>query len=170
MIRRAFVPSSPAPLEERIALGHAGFASAPATPPALTRSHGLNLYGFVLGREKTVVSVHRSQSAGGTISPLGTISLAGVLVIKNTGTANRPVHGTVKISNAHGSVVVSLTGTVTIYNGPFPFASGNLKYQIVSGTKAYQGATGTGAVLYGPGPVFRPGRFLLDFGNFPPPP
>jgi hypothetical protein len=59
---------------------------------------------------------------------------------------------------------------VTVYNGSFSFAFGNLSYKIVSGTKADHGATGTGPVLYGPGPDFQPGRFLLDFGNYPPPP
>jgi hypothetical protein len=74
------------------------------------------------------------------------------------------------ISNAQGTLEVCLSGTVTVYKGPFTWASGSLTYKIDSGTKADQGATGTGPVSYGPGPVFIPGRFLLDFGNFPPPP
>jgi hypothetical protein len=96
--------------------------------------------------------------------------LTGFLVIPNTGAANRPVHGMVTISNAQGTVTVSLRGTVTVFKGPFSFASGLLSYTIVSGTKVDHGATGTGPVSYGPGPVFQPGRFLLDFGNYPPPP
>ena len=156
MKRRAFIPSSLAPLEERVALSHAGFASDLATPPALTQSHRLNLYGFVLGRDKTVGTMHKLQATGRTISPLGSVSLAGFLVIPKTGRANRSVHGTVTISNAHGSLVISLTGTVTVFHGAFSFASGNLRYKIVSGTKAFHRTTGSGPVLYGPGPVFAP--------------
>jgi len=168
--RRAFIPSPLAPLEERVALSHAALAPALAHQPVLIRSQSLKLYGLVLGSDKTVGTVHQLNSTGGTISPLDTVALAGFLVIpKNVG-ANRPVHGSVTISNAHGSVAVSLTGTVTVYNGRFRFASGNLTYKIVSGTKAYQAAKGTGSVLYGPGPVLAPGRFLLDFGNYPLPP
>jgi len=170
MRRPAFIPSSPAPLEERITPSHWGLASAGATPPALTRSHSLNLYGLLLGSDTTVGTVHRLRATTGTISPLGNVSLTGFLVIPNTGAANRPVHGEVTISNAQGTVTVSLRGTVTVYKASFSFASGNLSYRIVSGTKADYGATGTGPVLYGPGPVFQPGRFLLDFGNYPLPP
>ena len=170
MRRSAFIPSSPAPLEERITPSHWGLASAGAAPPALTQSHNLNLYGFVLGSDTTVGTVHRLRATGGTISPLGTVSLNGSLVIPKGHTANRPVHGTVTLSNAQGTVTVSLKGTVTVYKSSFSFASGTLTYEIVSGTKADSGATGTGPVLYGPGPVFGPRKFLLDFGNYPPPP
>jgi len=170
MRRSAFIPSSPAPLEERITPSNWGPASAAATPPALAQSHSLNLYGFVLGSDTTVGTVHRLQATGGTISPLGTVSLTGFLVIPNTGAANEPVHGKVTISNAQGTVTVFLKGTVTVHKASFTFASGNLTYKILSGTKIDHGATGSGPVLYGPGPVFQPGRFLLDFGNYPPPP
>ncbi|MFI5457297.1 MAG: hypothetical protein ACHRXM_17765 [Isosphaerales bacterium] len=170
MRRYAFIPSSVAPLEERITPSHSGLASAAATPLASTQSHSVNLYGFVLGRDTTVGTVHRLRATGGTISPLGTVSLTGFLVIPNTGAANRPVHGKVTISNAQGTVTVSLRGTVTVYKASFSFASGNLRYKIVAGTKADYGATGAGPVLYGPGPVFQPGRFLLDFGHYPLPP
>jgi hypothetical protein len=172
MKRRAFIPSSFVLLEQRIALSQAEFASAPALPaPALMESQSLNLYGLALGHDKTVGAVHRLKSTvSTTVSPLGTISLTGTLVIPHKRGANRVVHGTVSISNAQGSVVVSLAGTVRVYKGLVPFASGNLSYKIVSGTGAYQGATGSGPVLYGPGPVLGRGRFLLDFGNYPPPP
>ena len=168
MKRYAFIPSPPVPLEERITPSPSGLASVGANPPALTQSHSLNLYGFVLGRDSTVGIVHWLHATGGTISPLGTVSLTGFLVIPNTGAAKRPVHGMVTISNPQGTVRVSLRGTVTVYKGSFSFASGNLSYKIVSGTKGDHTATGTGPVLYGPGPVFQPGRFLLDFGNYPP--
>jgi len=170
MKRYAFIPASPSPLEERITPSPAGLASAAAIAPALTQSHSLKLYGFVLGSDTTVGTVHRLQANGGTIAPLGRISLTGFLVIPTKGAATRAVHGIVTISNARGTVTVSLTGTVTVYKGSFPFASGTLSYKIVAGTKADRGATGTGPVLYGPGPVLLPGRFLLDFGNYPPPP
>jgi len=138
--------------------------------PALTRAHSLDLYGLALGSDTTDGTVHRLQATGGTISPLGRVSLTGFLVIPNGRAATRAVRGMVTISNAQGTLKVSLTGTVTVYKGPFPFASGNLSYKIVSGTKADRGARGAGPVLYGLGPVFQPGRFLLDFGNYPPPP
>jgi hypothetical protein len=43
-------------------------------------------------------------------------------------------------------------------------------YDILSGTKGDHGATGTGPVSYGPGPVFQPGRFLFDFDHYSLPP
>jgi len=170
MRRNSFIPSAPAPLEERITPSHSGLARAAAAAPALTQSQSLNLYGLLLGRDTTIGIAHWLQATGGTISPLGTVSATGVLEIPSTGNANRPVHGKVTISNAQGSVTVALRGTVTVYKGSFSFASGNLSYKIVSGTKAYDGATGAGPVVYGPGPVFEPGRFMLDFGGYPPPP
>jgi hypothetical protein len=170
MKRRAFIPSSPTPLEERITPSHSGLAGGVATPHALTQSQKLVLSGFVLGRDTAIGSVHLLQASGGTISPLGTVSLNGYLVIPTTGPANRPASGLVTLSNAKGTVTVALKGTVTVTKASFTFASGTLTYTIVSGTKADRGATGTGPVLYGPGPVFLPGRFLLDFGNYPPPP
>jgi hypothetical protein len=133
-------------------------------------SQSLNLSGLVLGTDTTIGPVHRLQSTSGTISPLGTVHLTGFLVIPKTGAAKRMAFGIVKISNAQGSLIVSLKGTVTVFNGPVTFASGKLSYRILSGTGADHGATGTGPVLYGPGPAVVPGRFLLDFGNFPPPP
>ena len=170
MKRCAFVPSPPIPLESRITPSQTGMASAVANAPALTQSQTLKLYGFVLGSDTTVGKVHWLKETGGTISPLGTVSLTGFLVIPTTGGMHRQAHGTVTLSNAQGTVTVSLTGTVTIVKGAFTFASGTLSYKIVGGTKAYHGATGTGPALFGPGPVFEPGRFLLDFGNYPPPP
>jgi len=172
MNRRAFIPSPLAALEDRIALSQFGFADAPAPapPPALVASQTMNLYGFALGHDKTVGTVHHFSSTDNSISPLGTISLTGSLVIPRKPRVNRLVHGAVTISNAQGSLVVSLTGKVTVYKGHIPFATGNLTYKIVSGTGADQGATGTGSVLYGPGPALSRSRFLLDFGNFPPPP
>jgi hypothetical protein len=172
MKRFAFIPSSPAPLEERITLSHSGLTSAAASPAALAppNSLNLNLYGFVLGSDTTVGPVHRLQATGGTISPLGSVSLTGFLVIPIKGAAKRAAHGIVTVANDQGTVKVSLRGMVTVHEGSFSFASGDLSYRILSGTEAYHGATGSGPVLYGPGPVLQPGRFLLDFGNAPPPP
>jgi hypothetical protein len=165
-----FIPSPPTPLEERITPSHSGLTGAHPSPSAFTQSHNLNLYGLALGHDTTVGTQHRLQATDATISPLGHVSLTGLLVIPDKGGVNRPVHGTVTISNAQGSVTVDLSGSVTVSQGPFVFASGKLTYKIVSGTKADRGAVGSGPVLYGVGPVFQPGRFLLDFGNFPPPP
>jgi hypothetical protein len=151
-------------------LSDLGSIRAAAITDALTKSRKLDLQGFVLGREKTVGVIHWLQAASGAISPLGNATVAGFLVIPIIGGDHRPVFGSVTISNAQGSLVVSLTGTVTVSTGPFTFASGKLSYRIISGTKAYLGATGGGPVLYGPGPVFQPGRYLLDFGNATPPP
>jgi hypothetical protein len=133
-------------------------------------SHNLNLSGFVLGADTTLGPLHLLKSTGGTISPLGSVSLTAILVIPTTGAAKRMAFGIVAISNSKGSLVVSLRGMVTDFNGAFTFASGKLSYRILSATGADHGATGTGPVLYGPGPAVEPGRFLLDFGNFPPPP
>jgi hypothetical protein len=170
MKRYAFIPSSPFPLEERITPSHLSLANAAAAPHAETQTQSLNLYGFALGTQ-TPGTVHRLRATDARISPLGTVSLTGSLVIPNKGGANRPVHGKVTLSTAQGTVTVSLTGTVTVYTGSFSFASGNLSYKIVSGTNAYHGANGTGPVLYGPGPFgFLRDRFILDFGNYPPPP
>jgi hypothetical protein len=151
-------------------LSQATLASALVHQPVLVQSQKLKLYGVVLGRDKTVGTLHDLSSTGGTIAPLGAVSLRGFLVIPKKVGANQPVEGSVTISNSHGSVIVSLKGTVTVYKGSFQWASGNLTYKIVSGTDAYKGAKGSGPVLYGPGPVFAPHRFLLDFGNYPPPP
>ena len=93
--------------------------------------------------------------------PPGKVSLTGFLVIPNTGAANRPVHGKVTISNAQGSITVCLRGTLTVYKGSLSIASGNLTNQIVSGSKADHGATGTGPVSCGPGSVFNPAGSCL---------
>jgi len=114
--------------------------------------------------------VHLLQATDATISPLGKVTVIGLLVFPNKVGSNRPVQGFVIISNPRGEVLLRLKGTVTVYRASFSFASGNLTYKIVSGSRADHGATGTGTVLYGPGPVLFPGRFLLDFGNYPPPP
>jgi hypothetical protein len=171
MKRHAFIPSSPASLEERLTPSAAGLASAVANPVAMVqKSHSLDLNGFVLGRDTTIGPVHWLHQAGANISPLGTVKLSGSLVIPYSHSANRSAHGIVSISNAKGSVTVSLKGTVIVNKGPFTFASGTLTYKILGGTKADHGATGTGKVLFGPGPVLQPGRFLLNFGNSIPPP
>jgi hypothetical protein len=75
MKRRAFIPSPPAPLEDRIALSEAASAGAPATAAALTQSLVVNLYGLALGQDKTVGTVRWLRAADETISPLGTVSL-----------------------------------------------------------------------------------------------
>jgi hypothetical protein len=170
MRRATFVASPPPPLEKRITPSHSGLTGAASTPIALTQSLSLNLYGLALGRDTTVGTEHRLRVTSATISPLGKLSLTGVLMIPKKSGVNIPVHGKVTISNAQGTVTVDLIGSVTVYKGPFTFASGNLTYTIVSGTKADRGVIGSGPVLYGPGPVFQPDRFLLNFGNYPPPP
>jgi len=170
MRRYAFIPFSPDPLEERITPSHAGLAGVAPASPAITQSQDPHLYGFALGQETTRGTVHLLRSTDAAISPLGKVSLIGYLVIPVRGGATRPAQGIVFISSAKGEITVTLEGTVTFSNGSFPSVSGNLTYKIVSATKAYLGATGTGPVLFGPGPVALPGRFLLDFGNYPPPP
>jgi hypothetical protein len=170
MRRYAFIPSSPDPLEERITPSHAGLAGAVPTAAAITPSQNLNLYGLALGQATIRGTVHLLQATDATISPLGKVTVTGYLVIPNKVGANRPVQGFVTLSNPRGEVTVTLRGTVTVSRASFSFASGNLTYKIVSGSRADHNATGTGTVLYGPGPVLLPGRFLLDFGNYPPPP
>ncbi len=153
-----------------LALSTTGLPSAVPTVHALIQFDVLTLDGFILGSDRALGTVHLLKSTTGTLAPLGTVSLTGYLIIPLKAGANRSVHGIVKMSNSQGSITVCLRGTVTVYKSPFPFASGNLTYRIVSGARAYHSATGTGPVLYGPGPVFLPGRFLLDFGNAIPPP
>ena len=64
----------------------------------------------------------------------------------------------------------NLSGTVTpIQFATFTAYSGGLTYTIVSGTKAYKGATRTGTVTFGPTPAIVAGQILLDFGGYPPP-
>jgi hypothetical protein len=169
MNRHAFRPSCPAPLEQR-ATPSALSLARPIVPAASARSHGLNLYGLALGKDTAVGAVHSLQASGATLSPLGTVSLSGFLVIPRIGGATRLAHGMVTLANSQGMVTVSLRGTVTLIKGSFTFATGELSYKIVAGSRADQGATGAGTVSYGPGPVLQPGRFLLDFGNYPPPP
>jgi len=171
MKRHAFVPSSPDPLEARITPSHAGLAGAGAPVHAMTPSQNLNLYGLALGQATTRGTVHLLLATDAMISPLRkVVTVTGYLVIPNTVGANRLVQGFVTISNPRGEVRVSLNGKVTVFRGSFTYASGDLTYKIVWGSRADHGATGTGTVLYGPGPVFSPGRFMLDFGNYPPPP
>jgi hypothetical protein len=171
MKRSAFVPSRVEVLESRIALSHIEVAHAIAIPrAAVAQVQSLELSGFAIGSDTTVGRIHLLRATGASISPLGVVSLAGFLVIPHAHGANRSVHGMVTLSNSQGTVAVSLRGTVTVYQGPFTFASGDLIYKIIRGTGAFRGASGSGPVLYGPGPAVVPGRFLLDFGNAPPPP
>ena len=171
MKRRAFVPSAPAALEERIALSHPGLAAAVALQHHVSPAPKLTLRGLVGGTDTTSGSKHQLKATGATLSPLGTVSLSGDVVIPTTGGTSRPVHGTVTLANSKGTITVELSGTVS----PLPFPdftaySGNLTYKIVSGTRAYLHATGTGSVTFGPGPAVVAGRFMLDFGGYPPPP
>ncbi len=177
MKRHAYVPSTLAPLEERIALSHIGLIGADTshhhhhtkvTPPAQT----LNLYGLVGGTDSTHGSKHQLKASGATLSPLtGSVSLSGDLVIPITGGTDHPADGTIRLADRKGTVTVDLSGTVTpLQFSSFTAYSGNLTYKIISGTKAYKGATGTGTVSFGPGPAVVAGKFLLDFGGYPPPP
>ena len=170
MRRRAFVPSVPNTLEERITPSHSGLRGVVSTLPAIRQSLDPYLYGFALGQETTRGTVHLLRSSDAAISPLGKVSLIGYLVIPLRGGATRAAQGIVFIATAKGEMTVALEGTVTLSSGSVPSISGNLTYKIVAAIKAYRGATGTGPVLFGTGPVVLPGRFLLDFGNYIPPP
>ncbi len=121
MRRRTFIPCSPNPLEERITPSHGGLSSAATSThvsPAAS-AQTLNLYGFILGSDKVDGTVHKLNSSSRSLSPLGTVSLTGHLIIPLKAGANRPVHGIVTISNAQGSITVSLRGTATVSNAPF---------------------------------------------------
>jgi hypothetical protein len=172
MKRRTFIPSSPLRLEDRIALSQTGLIHVAPISPVVKQAAVLDLNGFTLGTDTTFGIIHQLHgSAGDRISPLGPSKLTGFLLIANPRAKNRPVAGFVKITDAKGSVVVSIKGTVVSLGGSLKnLASGQLKYRIVGGTGAYVGATGQGKVLYGPGNIPEPGTFLLNFGNSVPPP
>jgi hypothetical protein len=172
MKRRAFIPSAPVPLEDRIALSHAGPIQVVAVSSLVRQAKVLDLNGFVLGRDKTVGIVHiLSIPSGAMISPLGPARLSGYLLIPSKGTKGKPVTGLVALTDAKGAILLSISGKVDSLGGSLSkFNSGLLTYRIVLGTRAYMGATGQGSVSYGPGPALLSGRFLLVFGNATPPP
>jgi hypothetical protein len=172
MKRRAFIPSVLVPLEDRIALSQTGPFHVVAVAPLVRQAKVLVLNGFVLGRDTTVGIVHRLElPSGAMISPLGPSKLTGFLVIANPGHKTRPVTGFVTLSDAKGTILLSISGKVDSLGGTLSkFLSGQLTYRIVRGTRADLGATGQGIVSYGPGPALVPGRFLLVFGNAAPPP
>jgi hypothetical protein len=172
MKRRAFIPSATFALEDRIALSHAGPTHVAAVVPLVKSAKVLDLNGFVLGKDTSIGAIHKLEATSGAmISPLGPSKVTGFLWISSTASKNKPVFGFVTISDAKGSILVSIDGTVVSLGGSLKnLSSGQLKYQIVHGTGAYKGAIGSGKVLYGPGPAVQADRFLLDFGNAPPPP
>jgi hypothetical protein len=170
--RHVFRPSAPVFLEERIALSPSGPAAAAVVSP-LVKSLAVSLNGFVLGTDTTVGLLHLLKASGASVAPLtpGQVKLTGSFVELIPFGPKRPVSGVVTLSDPKGSVVVSINGTVAPLGGSLSaLVSGTLTYRILGGTGAYLGATGQGKVLYGPGPIPQPGRFLLDFGNATPPP
>jgi hypothetical protein len=172
MKRRAFIPSASPRLEDRIALSQTGLIQVAAMSPAVKQAAVLDLNGFVLGQETTHGIVHKLVgTAGERVSPLGPSKLTGFLLIPNSGAKNKHVSGFVTMTDAKGSIVLSIKGTVMSLGGTLKkLSSGQLTYDILGGTGAYKGATGRGKVLYGPGTIPQPGTFLLNFGNSVPPP
>ena len=156
MRHREFRPCEPVPLEGRVV-------------PSRVEALPLVLDGFEIGTDRSRGTAHRLASDARAIEPLGLGHLTGSLVIPTAGGPHRTAHGSARISDARGEIVVSLRGTVYVITGT-GLTSGLLTYRIVSGTGAYRGATGSGPVLYGPGPALRPGHFLLNFGDSVPPP
>ena len=150
---------------------HSGLAGALPAAPALTQSLDLNLSGFALGSDTNAGSMHRLKASDAMISPLGTVTLTGFLVIPIKGGAQRPVHGKVTLANAEGKVTVSLKGTVTAFTGPVSLLLRKLDLQDCQWHQGRSRRKGNrpGAVRTGAGRLL-PHRFLLDFGNAIPPP
>jgi hypothetical protein len=172
MKRRVFIPSASMRLEDRVALSQTGLMPVASVSPVVKQAAVLNLNGFVLGQDTTVGIVHELVGPPGEmISPLGPSKSSGFLLIPSTGAKKKPVVGFLTLSDAKGSIVLSIKGTVISLGGALKnLSSGQLTYEILGGTGAYRGATGRGKVLYGPGNIPQPGHFLLDFGNAVPPP
>ncbi len=166
MKAHAFVPSPIAPLETRVTPS----SGTVAAPHALVPAVNLKLYGIAFGTENTVGPVHELLKTTATISPLGTVTVGGYLAYFNRPGQNEPAHGLLELTNAKGTLTIELSGTVNVTKSALNGASGNLTYTVLSGTKDDVGMSGSGSVGYGPGPVLRSGRYLLDFGGAPPPP
>ncbi len=72
----------------------------------------------------------------GAVSVTGSVSLPGFIASGNA-------HGTLKLSNSHGTVTLGLIGPTEVGFGPFP---SSLSFSIESATGAYAGTFGGGSI------------------------
>ena len=142
--RNAFVPTAPDPLEDRVVLSQVMVGPVALVAP---RPHPIALHGTINGTEVPITVIKDGPGAlrlkgAGTVSPLGTSHLLGLLTIRS----GEPTfyHAEVSLSNAGGTLRIQITGVVGGPSGP----PAHLHYQILGGSGIFTGAKGQGAVVY----------------------
>jgi hypothetical protein len=152
-----FSPSiSAQPGEVALTFGNATPPAPPAFPPS-PPVKAIMLNGTVEGMT--------SQSASGTVDPLGMVTSSWTL----TPSGAEPVNysGTVTLVASSGSITASLSGRLF---GPNRLGAPIvLTYTITGGTGAFAGATGSGKAVFSPSIAAQPGEVALTFGNTTPP-
>jgi hypothetical protein len=111
------------------------------------------------------VEGNTSQSASGTVNPLGMVTSSWTLMAMGAEPVN--YSGTVTLMASSGSITASLSGQVfgpTVLGAPI-----DLTYTITGGTGAFAGATGSGKAVFSPRITSQPGKVALTFGDTPPP-
>jgi hypothetical protein len=168
--RTTFKPSSAERLEPRLALSQ--LAAAPAvdvlTDPAtqLGRDRAASPHRMISVALKGTIEGRTPLDGKGTVSPMGTVTSVGTLSARGA----EPVtyRGTLTLKGASGSITIRLFGR--LFGPEFLGEKINLTYTITGGTRAFQGASGTGKAVFSPLIASKPGEFALTFGGLKPPP
>jgi hypothetical protein len=153
------------PLEGRAVLSavHPGVAVHPAA--VVQGAQYLFLNGQVHGTSRNVptnpdAGATLALEGSGRVTPLGQVHLSGTL--HGTGFIQQgQAGGTIRLSNARGSVTLSLVGPTQ--NGFTPPQSGTYSFTVESGTGAYAHSLGTGTVDL----ALRGRSFTLTFHGAP---
>jgi len=171
-IRPVFVGPLPAPITPPV--------TPPVTPtvtsPPVT-TQAIQIMGTVEGSYSAVaidpaagVSYMFSGSSA-TVSPFGSVMMTGG--IQSSAGASDVAQGKLVLSNASGSVTLSLTGSP---QKRFAQVPSFFSYTITDSTGQFQGTTGSGTMVLtlAPNPTMNPtlnqsGRFTITFTKTPPP-
>lgn len=157
---------------------HALVAADSATPA----THHIQLSGEAKGTYSIPMSnpdvgkTYNFLGVRGPLKPLGRVKLTGKVEAPGF-IANAQSHGTLVITNPHGSLTLQVTGPAQPGGPPFPSV---FNYTITHATGRYKGDTGTGYIVLGLTPNSTPtptpattsvqtGHFTMTFLSVPPP-
>jgi hypothetical protein len=127
------VSSAPAPVGSLPA--GPGTISAPSSP-SLALNGGMS--GGLISAQGFDQGTNLPWSGAGQLGPLGQVRFQGSVTLNGLQGPTQMVRALLTLSNAEGSVTVNVVNDPDLPEDP-------LRYEIVGGTGAYQGATGGGA-------------------------